>query len=241
MKKSKLRIVLIKTEGPRNLGSVARAMGNFGFKDLVLVNPLADREHTEAKGMAMTSYPLLAKAKQYSSLTEAVSGFHWVIGFTRRAGRQRREFMPLADFATDVHQRLESGQKVALVYGTEKSGFTTEEAATCHRLVQIPTNKQHPSMNLAMATMISLYELVRTENHEELPIVPVLAPHQELEGMYGHLQEVLEAVHFFDAQNRGRIPAVLRRLLNRAEPTRQEVRIVRGLCRNTLNLLRKNS
>ena len=239
MKKSKLRIVLIRTEGPRNLGSVARAMGNFDFKDLVLVDPMASREHAEAKEMAVANYPILQEATVTQDLPSALADCHWTVGFTRRAGRQRKQFLPFSALALEVHKRIDGNQRVAFVFGPEQSGFTTEDANTCHRLVQIPTGPKYPSINLAMSVMLSLFELVRNEPAGEMSFVPIPAPHQEIEAMHGHIQEVLEAVRFFDAQNRARVPSILRRLLNRAEPTRQEVRIVRGLCRNVLNRLKK--
>jgi TrmH family RNA methyltransferase len=236
-----LRIVLIEPEFSGNLGSVARAMGNMGFEDLVLVSPTADIDDRDARMMAVATYPILRKARIVDTLVNAIGDCHWVAGFTRRAGRHRREFLPITELAETTHRHFVSDHNVAFVFGPEKRGFTTEEAATCQHLVQIPTSEEHASLNLAAAVMVALYELNRAHIEVETPYPHKEASIDEIEGMYAHLDELYEAVHYFDEQNRQRIPQILRRLLNRARPTPQEVRIIRGLCRNALNAIKDKS
>jgi len=239
MKKSKLRIVLIETEGAMNLGSVARVMGNFAFRDLALVRPKASTSAEAAKQMSIATYPLLAKATICQTLPEALQGCHWSLGLTRRSGRNRRKVVAFDQVTAEVTRRHAAGQRVALIFGPERTGLSTDDANSCQSLVQIPTSRAHPSMNLAMAVGVTLYELSRDSSQSLAPIEIEPAPYEEVEAMHGHLDELLKEVHFFDQQNRARIPAILRRLFNRAEPTKQEVRIVRGMCRNALNRLRR--
>ena len=133
---------------------------------------------------------------------------------------------------------MQAKQRVALVFGPESRGFTTDEANRCGHLVRIPTTADHGSLNLAQAVMVALYEIQRSDwkFKAQHPFNP--ATLSELEGLYGHLESLLDAIHYNDAQNPQRIPRVLRRLLGRAEPTKQEVRILRGICRNALYQLR---
>lgn len=234
-----LRVVLIEPEYAGNLGSVARAMGNMGFDRLVLVKPKARIDHNDAKAMAMSAYPILEKATLVDSLPEAIQDCHWVAGFTRRAGRHRRQFLPMPELATTVQSHLQTGEKTAFMFGPERRGFTTREASLCQHLIQIPTSKKIPSLNLAQAVIIALYEVARAKVSDEVPFPHKAASVDKVEGMYAHLDELLEGIRYFDAQNRERIPMVLRRLFNRARPTPQEVRIIRGICRNALNAIRK--
>lgn len=227
-------VVLIETEQAGNLGSVARAMGNMGLSDLRLVRPKANIKHNDAKAMAMAAYPLLKKARVTQTFSEALDGCHLAMGFTRRRGRQRREFLDMKEFSSFVQKSIAEKQKIALVFGPESRGFTTEEASACQLLVRIPSSTKHPSLNLAQAVIVVAYELQREKWKFEAIQKSSPATIEDLEGMYGHLQEVLEVIRFTDAQNPTRIPRVLRRLFNRAHPTKQEVRIVRGLCRNVL-------
>ncbi len=236
-----LRIVLIEPEFSGNLGSVARAMGNMGYEELILVSPKADTTASDAKAMAMAAYPILEKSQTVSSLEAALSGCHWSVGFTRRLGRHRCQLLSMEDLATTTHKHFKSDHGVAFVFGPEKRGFTTREADACQQLVQIPTSEQVPSLNLSAAVLVALYEISRGQIEIETSFPADEASIDELEGMYNHLDELYEAVKYFDAQNRDRIPRILRRLFNRARPTSQEVRIIRGLCRNALQVTEKLS
>ena len=237
---SELRIVLIEPEFSGNLGSVARAIGNMGCRDLRLVNPKAEIGHNDARAMSVATYPILEQAQITDSVEQAVGDCRWVVGFTRRSGRHRRQFLPIEELAETTHQHLASGHHVALVFGPEKRGFTTREADTCQHLVQIPSSDEFPSLNLAAAVMVALYEIQRTKIAVEPVFEEKEASIDELEGMYNHLDELYNAVDYADAQNSDRITRILRRLFNRTRPTSQEVRIIRGLCRNVLNALKNN-
>ncbi len=235
---SGVRLVLIETQQPGNLGAVARAMGNMGFSELCLVQPQADRNHNDAKAMAMAAYPLLQQVRFFEKLTDALEGCHTAIGFTRRIGRQRREFLEMKELASFVQTARRQQEKVALIFGPESRGFTTEEANACQLLVRIPSTEKCPSLNLAQAVMVVCYELQRKQWQFEEMSRSGAATIEDLEGMYAHLQETLETVSFTDEQNPVRIPRVLRRFFNRARPTKQEVRVIRGLCRNVLHQLK---
>jgi TrmH family RNA methyltransferase len=155
-----LRVVLVGTSNPLNLGAAARAMSNFGFLHLRVVNPyeVAFREARSAVGAAA---PLLANAKEFKTVAEAVADCTLVVGTT--AVRHRELHHPL--------RRLESGarlmrkelarSRVALLFGTEKTGLSNDDLSHCHWLMHIATRQQQISMNLGQAVAVCLYEMVR--------------------------------------------------------------------------------
>ena len=157
---SQLCIVLVATRNPLNIGAVARAMSNFGFRNLRLVNPyeLSFREARSAVGAS----DLLASAQQYTSVAEAVADCMLVVGTT--AGRNRELQHPLKALPTGaqtIRKRVASG-RVALLFGSEKRGLSNEDFSHCHWLLRIPTREEHPSMNLAQAVTVCLYEIARS-------------------------------------------------------------------------------
>ncbi len=154
-----LRVVLVATRNPLNIGAVARAMSNFGATHLRLVNPYEPsfREARSAVGAA----ELLAKAKEYSTVAEAVADCHLVVGTT--AGGRRVPQLDLRRLelgAPSITQELPKGP-VALLFGSEKTGLSNHDMSHCHWLMRIPTREAHGSMNLGQAVAVCLYELVR--------------------------------------------------------------------------------
>ena len=153
--------MLVATRNPLNLGAAARAMSNFGFLRLRVVNPydVAFREARSAVGAA----PLLAQAEDYFNLPEAVADCSLVVGTT--AGARRDLQLPLRrleDGARELRRHLGSA-RAALLFGSEKRGLSNDDFSHCHWLMRIPTRPQHASMNLAQAVAVCLYELAREE------------------------------------------------------------------------------
>ena len=152
-------MVLVETSNPLNIGAAARAMSNFGVLQLRVVNPyeVAFREARSAMGAA----PLLSDAEEYKSVAEAVADCALVVGTT--AVRHRELQHPLA--TTGVWCRLIrkelATERVALLFGTEKTGLSNDDLSHCHWLMHIPTREEHISMNLGQAVAVCLYELVR--------------------------------------------------------------------------------
>jgi TrmH family RNA methyltransferase len=154
-----LRIVLVRTRNPLNIGAAARAMSNFGALDLRLVTPYekAFREAVSAVGAA----PLLASAQEFDSVEEAASDCRLVVGTTAIGNRElQHELYSLKDAAKRIRSKLVSG-KVAVLFGSEKTGLTNSELSHCHWLLRIPTREEHRSMNLAQGVAVVVYELSR--------------------------------------------------------------------------------
>ena len=155
----RLRAVLVATRNPLNLGAAARAMSNFGFSWLRVVNPyeVAFREARSAVGAA----ELLKNAEEYRSVAEAVADCSLVVGTTAVRNRELQHRMrALPEGARVIRKTLRSGP-VALLFGSEKTGLSNESLSHCHWLLRIPTREEHPSMNLGQAVAVCLYEIAR--------------------------------------------------------------------------------
>jgi tRNA/rRNA methyltransferase len=156
-----LRVVLVATRNPLNIGAAARAMSNFGARHLRLVRPydVAFREARSAVGAAA----VMASAKEYATVTDAVADCRLVVG-TTAAGRRElhHELRPLQEAGPLLRKQLGAGP-MALLFGSEKVGLSNEDMAHCHWLMRIPTRAEHGSMNLGQAVAICLYELSRSE------------------------------------------------------------------------------
>lgn len=189
----RLRVVLVGTRNPLNIGAAARAMSNFGFLRLRVVNPydVAFREARSAVGAAA----LLASAEEFKSAAEAVADCTLVVGTT--AVQHRELHHPLRTLelgARLIRKQLASG-RVALLFGSEKTGLSNDDLSHCHWLIHIPTREQHLSMNLGQAVALCLYELARKTKRA----VPTKNRKAERIATAGELERIsavlLEALH----------------------------------------------
>ena len=156
----RLIVVLVSTRNPLNIGAAARAMSNFGFKRLRVVNPyeIAFEEAQSAVGAS----DLLKSAERFRNVADAIADCSLVVGTT--AARNRKldhEVRPLDQGAREVRRHSRSG-RIALLFGSEKRGLSNEDFSYCNWLLRIPTNEQHPSMNLGQAVAVCLYELAKS-------------------------------------------------------------------------------
>ncbi len=155
----RLSVVLVNTRNPLNIGAVARAMSNFGFMDLRLVNPY-EASFREARS-AVGASEVLSSAREYTSVAEAVADCALVVGTTSAARRELQHPLRRVDQGTEIiRKQLRSG-RVAILFGSEKRGLANEDLSHCHWLLRIPTREEHGSMNLGQAVAVCLYELAR--------------------------------------------------------------------------------
>jgi TrmH family RNA methyltransferase len=157
-----VRVVLVRTRNPLNIGACARAMSNFGFHKLRVVQPY-DVAYREAKS-AVGGAAVLLSAEQFDSVAAAVADCNVVVGTT--AGRDRElhhELVPLNSAVARIQQELGKNGTLALLFGSEKRGLLNEDLSHCHWLMQIPTHIENPSMNLGQAVAVCLYELSRAD------------------------------------------------------------------------------
>ena len=243
---SRVRIVLVGTQHPGNIGSAARAMKTMGLTQLVLVAPekAPDRD---THAMAAGADDLVEAAPVFATLAEAVADCRWVLGCTARSRRIQLEQMPPRDAAQRAVAATASGQ-VALVFGRERTGLDNEELQLCHAAVHIPSDPAFSSLNLAAAVQVLAYEvrlalLDRADATEAPP--PRTAPpaegaasHAELEGFFAQLADTLEQIDF----HKGRAPESamrkLRRLYLRANLDSADVRLLRGVLADAQRMAR---
>ena len=175
---------------------------------------------------------LLEHIRVVPTFDQAIAETGLVVGTSRRLGKNRRPVVDVREAAGRAAQAARSGNRVALVFGREDKGLSTAGMGRCHLLARIPTGDENPSLNLAQAVLLTVYELWRAWEIEPALDEPVeLATSRETEDMFRHMSEVLDEIGFLNVQNPEEIMLALRRLLGRAEMEPREVRILRGILR----------
>lgn len=229
-KKLQLAVVLVEPQGALNIGSTCRAMLNFGFTDLRLVNPQVDHLSHDARLMAVKAATVLENARVFHNLEEALAGCVLSIGTTRRFGRYREDLLHPEEAAERLFS-VAQNNAVALVFGREDKGLFTSELDLCQHFITIPTDKNLPSMNLAQAVSLCLYEVSKVNGRTALRTYggEKLASSENLESMYQHMRQSLQHIGFLDPQNPDHILRSFRRILGRSALNDREVRILRGL------------
>lgn len=223
-------VVLVEPQGPLNIGSVCRAMMNFGFSDLRLVNPCRDFRSQDARKMALGAIGILDQAGLFSSLDEAIADCHTVFGTTRRFGKYRKDFLTPTDAGMTI-AGYDDSYRCALVFGREDNGLKTSELDLCQHFITIPTDSAYASMNLSHSLAICLYEVAMARFRRTAVPSPRKASVQgeELEQMFTHMKKTLLDIEFLDPQNPDHLMRTFRRLFGRTGLSEREVRIVRGL------------
>ena len=227
-----VRIVLVATSHPGNIGASARAMKTMGLSELALVAPKAFPSE-EATARASGADDVLRAARVFRTLAEAVADCSFVVG---ASARLRSVAVPTLDpraAADAVWERLPV-DRVALVFGPEQSGLTNDDLARCQVLAHIPSNPEYGSLNLAMAVQVFCYELnmqrrrrqgAILETHEVGP----RASSADMERFFEHLEQVLVAGEFLNAAHPQQLKLKLRRIFQRAAPDQNELNILRGV------------
>ena len=225
-----IRVVLVETSHPGNIGAVARAMKNMGLERLVLVRP-KDFPHSEASARASGAVDVLENAVVVDSVEAGIADCGFVVATTARDRDQNVRVLDVRDGAARLVAESARGP-VALLFGNERTGLTNEELSLAHLLLRIPANPQYSSLNLAMAVQLVTYETYRARgaHFEASPNAVPLATGLEMERLYAHLAEVLEQVGFRDRTTSGtRLMERIRRFINRAELDQNEANILRGI------------
>ena len=238
-----VRIVLVCTSHPGNIGAAARAMKTMNLARLTLVDP-SGFPSADATARASGADDVLAAAEVHSQLDEALAESTFVVG---ASARLRSIPMPQLDprsAADRIISEIRTGAHVAVLFGRERSGLTNDELSRCHALVNIPTNPEFPSLNLAAAVQVLCYELRMATNEvtplEAEPREAELATTAQMEGFFGHLEETLLAIGFLDPKQSTAMMLRLRRMYGRARPSSSEIDILRGILARTLKPKARN-
>ncbi len=225
-----IRIVMVGTTHPGNIGAAARAMKNMGVSDLKLVNPL-HFPHEEATARASGATDILESAGVVATLAEALTDCVYVAGASARSRTISWPSMGARDCAQRMISETANGT-VAAVFGPEKTGLHNDDLDLCHTLLTIPTDPGFSSLNVAMAVQVMTYELRVASMLDAGPQFETEAPpatSEEMEHFYEHLETVLRDIEFLDPANPRHLMRRLRRLFVRARPDKNEVNILRGI------------
>ena len=223
----RVRFVLVRPEASENVGAAARVMRNFGFEDLVLVEPRLTRPE-RAYVVAHRAEDVVLAATHVTRLDEAVGDCVRAFATSRRSGKRRGQSLKLEEAA---RQSAATPGPVAWVFGPESNGLTAPEIEHCSDRVLIPTAPAHPSLNLAQAVAMTAYELHRAQAHPSKTRTGREASLKEREALYRHLEEALSAIGFLSPETGRARMGELRRLLERSRPSPDEVRFLRGIAR----------
>lgn len=233
MKVADVRFVLVGAQTAGNVGSAARAIKNMGFRRLVLVGPQCDPSDAEARRLAVDASDLLDDAEVCDELDRALTGATMTVGTTARTGKQRHPHWRVDELADEMLRHADA-HSLAVVFGREDSGLTDEELDRCSHLIYLPSSRDYRSINLAQAVMLVAYELRRGRLSARLDPLPQPAEHQEREAMFDHLEESLREIGFLKDDPAESIMRRLRRVLGRRDLSAAEVKLFRGIARQTL-------
>lgn len=225
-----IRIVLVGTTHPGNIGAVARAMKNMGISDLALVKPRFF-PHEDATVRASGATDILDNARVCSTLAEALTDCVYVAGASARSRTINWPSMGPRDCAERMLLESQQG-RVAAVFGPEKSGLHNDDLDLCHTLLTIPTDPGFSSLNLAMAVQVLTYEIRVASTLDAGPSFESEEPPataDEMEHFYTHLEKVLQDIRFLDPENPRFLMRRMRRLFLRARPDKNEINILRGI------------
>jgi TrmH family RNA methyltransferase len=240
---ARVRVVLINTTHPGNIGAAARAMKVMGLSALHLVSPKI-YPHAEATAMASGADDILQAATVHESLDTALAGCPLVLG---TSARLRSLPMPMMDARRAAGQALVEAEnhEVAVLFGRERHGLTNEEMQRCQFLVNIPSNPAYSSLNLAQAVQIIGYELrVAAQGFSDISTDPPdwePVDDQQMERLFEHLEQTLLDIRFLNPKQPKRLMMRLRRLFKRARPDQNEINILRGILKASQEVAKKSA
>jgi len=239
-----IRVIMINTSHPGNIGAAARVMKNMGLTRLYLVNP-KQFPNAEATAMASGADDLLAQAVVCESFEQALEGCRLVLGSTARERKIQHEFID-ARVAGELAITESEKHEVALVFGRERTGLTNEETGLCHKLINIPTNPDYRSLNVASAIQIVSYEVMMSSlslasmadesESSETQELADYASSEAMERFYNHLEQTLVDIEFLRLQQSPQLMPKLRHIYNRVRLKSEELNILRGILTKTQNL-----
>ncbi|MFN3926365.1 MAG: RNA methyltransferase [Pseudanabaenaceae cyanobacterium] len=221
-----MRIVLVETAGPLNLGAVARVMQNFGLRELYLVNPQCSPCDPQARQMAVHAQEILDRAQIVPKLIDAIADCDRPIATTGRIDRGERPLLSVIEGC----EWLKSGNNKAIVFGREDRGLSNQELQYFPRVMTIPSVPKNPSLNLAQSVAICCYQWrLTTMAVTALPVIQNLASVGEIESFFRELEKLLLEIGFLYPHTAFKRMEKIRCLFHKQNLTKEEVAILRGI------------
>src|SRR6266566_2864688 len=225
-------VVLHEPQDLVNIAHVARALKNFGFRDLRLVSP-REYDPYRVEGIAHQTQDVLARVVRFDRLEDALLDCVHVVGFTARGRTAKRNLQRPREAAAEIFTQADAGP-TALLYGREDKGLPNEALDLCHRVVTMPTNPAYPSLNLAHAVVLMLYELALARGDEDRPFK---APRREgppatvndLERLFADAQAALRVIEFFKTRPVEGVMRTLREVIHRTPLDQREAKLLRAM------------
>jgi len=236
-----LVVVLVETQDLVNIAGVVRAMKNFGLRDLRLVRP-QEYEPRRVEGIAHKTGDVLKRVAIFDAFEAAVADCTLIAGLTARQRTAKRSVTRPREAAAELLSAAAAGT-VAVVLGREDRGLTNEQLDRCHRSIVIPTNPDHPSLNLAQAFTVMAYELFVARGEQPFKTPRRDAPPAtagQLEGLFVAAGETLEAIEFFKTRNPEPIVRTVREVTHRASLDAREAKLVQAMCMEVLRFLERH-
>lgn len=230
-------ITLVRPQMGENIGASARAMANFGLRDLAIVNPRDGWPNVKAADTAGKALPILDNARITQSLSEAVADCQFVLATTARERAMNLPVLNAHEAMQEVAARTAQGQRCAVLFGAERTGLENEEIMLANAVVTIPVAPEYPSLNLSHAVSVLCYEwMMASLNSPPEGGIIMPAPRAELEGLFTQLEVALDEKNFWNTPEKK--PTMWRNIrasLLRADLTAQEISTWRGIVRALLS------
>lgn len=239
---SNIRIVLVNTSHPGNIGATARAMKCMGFKELFLVAPKYFPS-VDATARAAGADDILAHAKVCDLFHEAVSDCHLVVATSARVRSLSLPLLTPKELVGEI-SNAQNNSKIAIVFGRENNGLTNEELQLCNCQVQIPTSPDFSSLNIAAAVQVIVYELFNADlvhnqsDRQSVTNSPVLATASDIADFYRRLEQTLVVMNFLQPNNPKRLMQRIHRMFSRIKLEKIELGILQGILTKIVELLR---
>ena len=226
---SNIKIILVETSHPGNIGSAARAMKTMGFNNLNLVNPKC-KVNEISYAMASNAGDVLDNIKIHKDICEAIEDCNYIVGATARQRDIPIEIINPKELAIKAKHR--NYQNLAIVLGNEARGLTNEQLSLCSIGLHIPSNKNYSSLNIASSLQIILYEMLVESEHEASYINKIdrndIAPHKVVNSFFQHMDKVLKDIDFIK-DDRPMISRKINHIFKKANLSEEEVNILRGI------------
>lgn len=223
-----IRVVLIQTTHPGNIGAVARAMKNMGLSQLVLVNPKC-YPHDEATARAASAGDILENATLTTELETAIADCHWVYGTSARSRHFPWPQLSARAAAEEIHAQANANQEIAILFGPEHSGLSNSDLQACDYHLTIPANPEYPSINLAQAVQILSYEIFQQQHHAiQLKSEPK-ASHQQVAQLLKLMHTLGVDTGFVNANQPSEFQNHIKRVFTKAQLTPDEANLLIGL------------
>ncbi len=225
-----ITVVLVEPKNPGNIGSAARAMKNMGIGRLRLVHPVDFRQHPEQKKMGYRSQDVISASQEYANLSAALTDLTLVFLATARRGKWKKDFLSPAAAAQMIREQA-GREKIAIVFGREDKGVTIDECQLANYFIKIPAAISYPSLNLAQAVMVVVYEIFKafSEGEKAVPF-PVRAEKKAFERLVDNVWLLMRTLEVREPDN-GLFHRSLRRALNRTHWTNADVAVFDRFCK----------